>query len=54
MMAAVAIAVSSGQVDRGRRVLSEWLGTHPGDSRAAQTLQDIERRLQSEAPQAGE
>jgi tetratricopeptide (TPR) repeat protein len=53
MMAAVGIAISHNMVGKARQILSEWLGRHPGDSVAIQTLQDIERQLQADPPQTG-
>jgi tetratricopeptide (TPR) repeat protein len=53
MMAAVGIAVSNNMVGEARQVLSEWLRTHPGDPVAVQTLEDIERQLQTAPPQTG-
>jgi tetratricopeptide (TPR) repeat protein len=54
MMAAVGIAMADNMVDRARRMLSGWLRTHPNDSAARQTLDDIEQRLQTDPQDAGE
>jgi tetratricopeptide (TPR) repeat protein len=50
MMAAAGIAIADEDAEKAQQVLNDWLRKHPDDAVARQTLEDIERQIQSESP----
>jgi hypothetical protein len=53
LMAAVSMALRTQMIVKARQFLAEWLRLHPDDTSAKQTLEDIDRQLQSGTPATG-
>jgi hypothetical protein len=53
MMAAVSMALRTQMIDKAKQFLTDWVRMHPDDVSARQTLEDIDRQIQSDTPAAG-
>jgi tetratricopeptide (TPR) repeat protein len=52
LTAAVSMALRTQMIVKARQYLANWLRLHPDDASARQTLEDIDRQLQSDTPPA--